>query len=248
MKKLYTILLAFTLIQSSFAQESTKQPKTPAGGRPNIPSDLVFEFGFNMLNNRPEDIKTKFFGSRTFNIYYQYPFAVGGKSSGFTLNPGIGIGTDRFAFDKGSNLFNNPVVGPESSVFKPAKEVFGTDIILEKNIAKTTYVEVPIDLTYHVNRTNYSKGFRVSLGAKVGYLTNAQTVIKYNDKNKLTREVRDIQNFGLEKIRYGVTLKAGSPGFYAWGYLGLNNLFQDQKGPFKTEASQISFGLAFKLF
>jgi hypothetical protein len=52
----------------------------------------------------------------------------------------------------------------------------------------------------------------------------------------------------LEKIRYGVTLKAGSPGFYAWGYLGLNNLFQDQKGPFKTEASQISFGLAFKLF
>lgn len=248
MKKLYTLLLSFALLQASFAQDNSTSPKTPAGGRPNIPSDLSFEFGFNLLNNRPEDLKTKFFGSRSINVYYQYPVSIGGKSSGFTLNPGIGIGSDRYSFDKTSNLFNDPKIGPESSTFRPVSDVYGKDIKLEKNLAKTTYLEVPIDFTYHVNKKNYSKGFRVSLGGRVGYLIDASTRIKYTESTGLKREVQDSQNFGFEKLRYGISLKAGSPGFYAWSYFGLNSLFQENKGPFKTEAAQISFGLAFKVF
>lgn len=248
MKKLYTLLLSFALLQASFAQDNSTTSKIPAGGRPNIPSDLSFEFGFNLLNNRPEDLKTKFFGSRSMNVYYQFPVSLGGKSSGFTLNPGIGIGSDRYSFDKNSNLFNNPLVGPESSIFRPVTDVYGKDIKIERNLATTTYLEVPIDFTYHVNKTNYSKGFRVSLGGRVGYLIDATTRIKYTEKTGLKREVQDSQNFGFEKLRYGISLKAGSPGFYAWSYFGLNSLFQENKGPFKTQAAQISFGLAFKVF
>lgn len=248
MKKIYTLLLAFTLISSSFAQEVTKKSKTPAGGRPNIPSDLTFEFGFNRLNNRPEDLKTKFLGSRSVNIYYQYPFALGGNASGFTINPGFGIGIDRYSFENTSNLFNNPLVGPESSTFLPISDIYAKDIQLERNLFSTTYLEVPIDFTYHLNKTNYSKGFRVSLGGKVGYLLDATTRIRYTETTGLKRDIRDTQNFGMEKIRYGLSLKAGSPGFYAWGYFGLNSLFQQNAGPSSTEATHISFGLAFKVF
>ena len=79
MKKIYTLLLAFALIQGAFAQDSlqvAKKSKTPIGGRPNIPSDLKFEFGFNQLNNKSEDLSMRFFASRTFNVYYQYPVSI----------------------------------------------------------------------------------------------------------------------------------------------------------------------------
>lgn len=248
MKKIYTFFLVFALIQSIFAQEATKKTKIPAGGRPNIPSDLTIEFGFNRLNNRPEDFKTRFFGSRSVNIYYQYPFALGGSASGFTVNPGFGIGIDRYSFENTSNLFNNPSVGAESSTFRPVSDIYGKDIQMERNLFSNTYVEVPIDFTYYLNKTNYSKGFRISLGGRVGYLLDATTRIRYTETTGLKRDIRDSQNFGMEQIRYGLSLKAGSPGFYAWSYFGLNSLFQQNAGPSSTDATHISFGLAFKVF
>lgn len=223
-------------------------PKTPIGGRPNIPSDLVFEFGFNQLNNRPEALETSFFGSRTFNVYLQRPIPVGGKLSGITINPGIGIGTDKLAFNNDENLFNNPLLGPESSILREVEDVYGDDIVVYTNVVATNYVDVPLDITYHLNKTNYAKGFRFSVGGKVGYLYNAHTKNKFEDSDGLRRKIKDSQNYGFEKFRYGVSVKAGSPGFYAWGYFGLNDLFQSGKGPFATQASQINFGIAINVF
>ena len=61
-------LLAFTL--NAQAQDSAPtSPKTPIGGRPNIPNDLSIEFGLNQLTNRPADLTLNLFGSRTFNVY-----------------------------------------------------------------------------------------------------------------------------------------------------------------------------------
>lgn len=248
MKKLFIVLLAFSIGPFALAQETVQKPKVPVGGRPNIPADLVVEFGFNVLNNRPEDMSTGFFGSRTLNIYYQYPISVFGANSGFTLDPGFGIGTDKLAFNDEMNLFNDPSKGPESSDFLELIDVFGDDISVDKNVFSLNYFEVPLDLTYHVNRNNYTKGFRVSVGGKVGFLYNAHSKIKYTDEDGLTRKIKDSQNYGLEKLRYGLTLKAGSPGFYAWSYFGLNRLFQEGQGPAANQSQQISFGIAVNLF
>lgn len=248
MKKIYTFLIAFALIHSTFAQETIKLPKTPIGGRPNIQSDLVFEFGFNQLNNRPEALGIKFFGSRTFNVYYQHPIPVGGKTSGITINPGFGVGTDKLAFEKNENLFNNPLLGPESSILKEVKDVYGDDIVISNNVLATNYVEIPLDITYHLNKTNYSKGFRISVGGKIGYLYNAHTKINYEDSDGLKRKLKDSQNYGVEEFRYGVSIKAGSPGFYVWSYFGLNDLFKAGLGPFGTQANQINFGVAINVF
>ncbi len=248
MKKIYTFLIAFALIHPTFAQETIKLPKTPIGGRPNIPSDLVFEFGFNLLNNRPETLGTNFFGSRTFNVYYKHPIPVGGKTSGITISPGFGIGTDKLSFSKDENLFNNPLLGPKSSILREVADVYGDDIVVSGNVVATNYVEIPLDITYHLNKSNYAKGFRFSVGGKVGYLYNAHTKTKFEDSDKLSRKIKDTQDFGFEKVRYGISVKAGSPGFYVWGYFGLNDLFKPGLGPFATQASQINFGIAINVF
>jgi len=251
MKKIYTFLLAFLLIQGAFAQDSlqiAKKPKTPIGGRPNIPSDLKFEFGFNQLNNRSEDLGISFFASRTFNVYYQYPVSIFGDASGFTMDIGLGLGTDKYAFKDDQTLYNNPTAGPESSVLKDIKDVLGDDINISKNVVAANYFDIPLDFTYHFNKTNYSKGFKVSVGGKFGYLHESHTKVKYEDANSLKRQVKDSQNYGFEKFRYGLSFKAGSPGFYVWSYFGLNQVFQKGLGPNATQATQVNFGVAVNVF
>jgi hypothetical protein len=245
MKKIYTVLFTLVLFHSAFAQE---EPKTPIGGRPNIPSDLTFEFGFNQLNNRPEDMSLNFFQSRTFNVYFQHPIKIFGETSGMTINPGFGIGTDKYAFSDNKNLFQNELVGPESSELLDISEVYGDNIDIKTNTFAANYFDFPLDFTYHINKTNHSEGFRFSIGGKFGVLYEAHSKIKYEDVERLKRKVKDSQNYGLEKFRYGLTFKAGSPSFYTWFYYGLNNTFQKGKGPFATQANQLNFGIAVSVF
>lgn len=248
MKKLFTLILALLSFQLVLAQESETKPKSPIGGRPNIPNDLNIEFGFNLLTNRPADIETNFFGSRTFNVSYQFPIKILGEKSGFTLNPGIGIGTDKYQFGDDKNLFINPTLGAESSRLIDVTDVYGDNIRINKNNFSANYLEIPLDLRYHINKNNYSKSFRFSVGGKVGFLYEAHSKIKYESDAFDTRKVKDSQNYGLEKIRYAISIKAGSPGFYVWGNFYLNDVWQAGRGPFATEASQINFGLAISVF
>ncbi|MCU0401129.1 MAG: PorT family protein [Algoriphagus sp.] len=247
MKKLLTI----ALISLSFlanAQETEKKPKTPIGGRPNIPNDLNIEFGFNQLTNRPADLSLNFFGSRSFHIYYQVPIKIFGEKSGFTVNPGFGVGSEKFSFQDEKNLFRNATLGPESSELKTVKSVYGNSITVSKNTFAANYFEVPVDLVYHFNKNSYSKSFRVSIGGKIGYLYNAHTKIGYESATAGEVKIKSSENFGLEKLRYGVSLKAGSPGFYVWSNIYLNGMWQADRGPFNTEASQVNFGIAVSVF
>ena len=248
MKKI--LALAFlALALNSQAQDSDNQaPKTPIGGRPNIPNDLIVEFGWTQLTNRPADLAINFLGSRSFNIYYQKPFHLFGENSGFVLSPGIGISTTKFAFKNEENIFRSPTLGAESSVMKDVKSVFGTDIEVKTNTLATNYVEVPVDFQYNFNKNDYSKSFRLSLGARIGFLYQSQTKIGFDSPNSGKVKVKQAENYGLEKMRYGLHLKAGSPGFNVWTTYYLNPMWQADRGPFNNKASQVSFGIAVGLF
>lgn len=248
MKKLFTLSLAILAFQFVQAQESENKPKTPIGGRPNIPSDLNFEFGFNQLTNRPENIGIDFIGSRTFNVSYQFPIQLFGKGSGFTLNPGFGIGSDKLEFISNENLFINSALGANSSKLTDVTDVYGENIVIKTNNFAANYFEIPIDLRYHLNKNNYSKSFRFSVGGKVGFLYEAHTKVKYESAAYDKRKIKDSQNYGVEKLRYAISVKAGSPGFYVWGNFYLNDMWEAGRGPYATEASQINFGVAVSVF
>lgn len=248
MKKILTLaILAFAL--NAQAQESDSQsPKTPIGGRPNIPNDLTVEFGWTQLTNRPADIALNFLGSRSFSVYYQKPFKIFGEESGFVLSPGIGIASNKFSFKNEQNLFRSSTLGAESSVLKDVKSVYGTSIEVKTNNLAVNYLEIPIDLQYNVNKKDYSKSFRVSLGARVGLLYQSHTKIGYDSPTTGSVKIKQSENYGLEKIRYGIHLKAGSPGFNVWTTYYLNPMWKANRGPFTTEASQVSFGIGLGLF
>ncbi len=247
MKRLPLILiLNIVSLSLLFAQEE-KRERTPIGGRPDIKGDLFLDFGFNRLNNIPDELGTNFFSSRTFNVSYQYPINIG-EETGFTFNPGIGIGTDKMAFRDNRTLFNNPALGPESSQILEIEEVYGENISVSTNKVSANYIDIPLEFRYHFNKRDYSKSFRIAVGGKVGYLLNAQTKIQYTDEENLTRKIKDRQSFGFSPLRYGVYTRIGFPGFNIWGYYGLNQVFQGENGPFRTQANQINFGISAALF
>ncbi len=229
--------MSFTL----FAQE---RERVPVGGRPNVKGDLFIDFGFNTLNNKPDELKTNFFPSRTANIYYQYPFRLFGENSGVTFNPGLGLGLDKLEFKDDRNLFLDAETG--TTELLDVKEVYGQNIDISKNNFAMNYIDVPLEIRYHFNKSNYDKGFRVTLGGKVGFLFDSQTKIAYTDENGVQRKIKDKQSYGLNPIRYGVYTKLGFSGFNFWGYYGLNDVFES--GPFDTKAKQISFGVSVALF
>jgi hypothetical protein len=245
MKRLTLLFIVGLITFSVSAQERTK---TPIGGRPDVKGDLIIDFGFNTLNNKPDDLSTRFLPSRTFNVYYQVPINIFGTGSGFTFNPGIGIGTDKLAFKDDQTLFNNPILGSESSQLLKISDVYGDNISVSTNNLSLTYFDIPLELRYHFNRSNYQKSMKVAIGGKAGFLLNSQTKIAYEDSDDLARKIKDRQTFGIAPIRYGVYTRLGFPGFNFWGYYGLNKVFQKGKGPFATEATQLNFGFSVALF
>jgi len=244
MKRLTLILLTFIFSLNLAAQE--KDP-TLKKGRPNVKGDLFLDFGFNFLNNHPEDLDTRFFPSRVANIYYQYPIHLG-ENSGITFNPGIGLGLDKLAFKRDSTLINNPALGNNSSQLVGIKTLYGNDVRIDVNNMAINYIDIPLEFRYHVNKTNYDKGFRFALGGKVGILYNAHTKVEITDAAGLTRKIKIRQDYGLNPIRYGVYARVGLPGFNLWSYYGLNKVFKDGQGPFGTEATQFNLGLSVALF
>ncbi|WP_200974184.1 porin family protein [Echinicola sp. 20G] len=245
MKRLIIILLVFVLPISLFAQES--KTTNPIQGRPDIKGDLFLDLGFNILNNRPEDLSTKFFASKTANIYFQRPINLGEKS-GWTLNPGIGLGLDKLAFKDNMTLINDPDKGTNSSQLVDIDDVYGEGISVDKNTMALNYVDIPVEIRYHFNKSDYNEGFRIALGGKVGMLYEAHTKIKLTDSDGVNRKIKDSQEFGLNKFRYGVYTRVGLSGFNLWAYYGLNDVFKSGQGPYETESTQFNFGMSVALF
>ncbi|GGF19422.1 porin family protein [Echinicola rosea] len=246
MKRLIPILFVFVLPLSVYAQK--KEAINPLKGRPDLKGDLFLDFGFNMLtNNDAAEMSRRFFPSKTVNIYFQRPINLGEKS-GFTLNPGIGFGLDKLAFKNDLMLVNDPDKGTNASKLVEVEDVYGEGISVNKNTTALNYIDVPIELRYHFNRSDYQQGFRIALGGKVGVLYEAHTKVKYTDADGLEQKVKTSGDLGLNKFRYGVYTRVGLGGFNLWAYYGLNEVFKTGQGPYETEAKQFNFGMSVALF
>jgi len=62
----------------------------------NLPPGLQSKLLSVLQNNEVANMDMGFWGSKVLNIYYQYPFQLG--NSGFSINPGIGVGTEKYDF------------------------------------------------------------------------------------------------------------------------------------------------------
>ncbi len=214
-------------------------------GRPDLPGDFIFELGLTSLIDPPEEMQMNLWGSKTFNVYYQYPVQFGG--SRFYIFPGIGISTQKYKFkdnvtlaydtDNDGNRFVEVV--PLDSIYDKAS--------YKKSKIGTSYADFIIELRWISRKNNPRKSIKVAAGGKIGYKFESKTKVKYVQygEKKIAKQKED---FNLSDLRYGVYCKLGYSSFNAYFYYSLSPLFDADKGPSNTATNPLEFGLSLTVF
>ena len=235
-----SLLMLFSLFFISFSLFAQEKPRKAA--RPNIPGSFMIDFGFNRALNKPSNFKQGFLGSRTLNLYYQYPIRIG--RSKFSFNPGIGASMERWKF---TNLFvladttkdsnDNFLLYPGSPFFKGIK----------KSTLIANYVEIPIEFRFDTAPEDIARSFNVAIGGRIGYLFDSKMKVKFKEDGE-TKILKDKQNLGLNQLRYGVYTRIGVGAFNIFGFYNLSPLFEKDKGPDKTIMNNYTVGISINGF
>lgn len=253
-----TLLVIVALFMSStvvFAQEATPKNNKATrasklvqekAGRPDIPGDLMIEFGFNWVRDHIPGNDFNTWGSRTFNAYYLYEKNIG--ESAFSFHPGIGIGTDKFAFENDVTLgYGLDSLGSREVQFVPLDSVYGIGTSYKKSQISANYIDIPLEIRWRSRKYDPKSSLKITLGGKVGFLFDSKTKVKYSEYGE-TKKSKQKEKFEMNTIRYGAYAKIGYGGFSAFYYYSISDLFKKDKGPMSTTMYPMTFGLSLALF
>ena len=231
-------LILLVLIAGSVnAQTPTKTKK-----RPNIPGSFIVDFGLNGTQGSPDLWKTGLLGSRTVNLYYQYPLRFG--RSKFSFNPGIGFSFERFKWKNNTPvILHNPVESnPDEQIekyeFTLASSRFGPNNG-KKITLNNSYLEVPIELRFDTKPEDISRSFNFAFGARGGWMFDSFMKVKYKDEGQ-KKKLKDHQEWGFTQLRYGVYTRIGIGGFNFFVFYNLTPLFQKGKGPTNDDFNEVT--------
>ncbi|MDN5200660.1 outer membrane beta-barrel protein [Fulvivirgaceae bacterium BMA10] len=239
--------LSFTTSTFAFENDNDKDKgKKKKVASPDLPGALLIDIGFNFLNDNPEELDIGFWGSKTVNFYYYYDIPIG--KSGFSFNPGFGLGLDKFSFDNSVTIVSeiNADNQQREIVVKQLSELLPNTEIKKTKLA-ANYFDIPLELRFNLNKNNHERGIRFAVGGKVGFLLKSHTKIKYKEDGDV-KISKQKENFGLNKIRYGAHARIGIGGFGFYGYYSLSELFQSNEGPLQTTTAPLNFGITFAGF
>ena len=251
MKKSISFIFAFLLVFNAFAggddKEKSDKSEKKNVGLPNLPGSLFFEFGWNVLtNNSTKDMENDWWGSRAVNVYYTHDIQLG--KSKFSFNPGLGLGFENIAFKNNRTLVNvngmSKLIDASTLEFQQTGETgkvadFGS---IKKSKLALTYLDIPLEFRYSAAGIHSKTGFKMALGAKVGYLLNSHTKVVTGSNT-----IKNKEDFNLEDWRYGVYTRIGYGWFNLFYYQNLSKLFKKDKFT-EGNAATATFGISLDLF
>lgn len=241
-------LIATMLFFSTYGQDLPDNSGTSrvkkSSGKPNIPGNFVVELGFNQPFDKDSLFSLGFWGSRTFNAYYQYDIRI--LQSKFSFVPGIGLSLERFKL-KNLHRLAYPTVGTEKVLsLIPAYEELPE---VKKSMIVANYIDVPLELRFSTRPDDPARSFKASVGGRIGYLYDAFNKIKYKEEGE-TKVIKDKQNFNLSRIRYGAFAKVGGGNFSVFAYYNFVPVFEEGEGPLpeKTVMKNFTVGISLSGF
>jgi hypothetical protein len=253
MRKITFLFILFTAIVTyTQAQEKTKKVY-----RPDIPGSFLIDFGFNFGLSKPQNFNQGFWGSRTLNIYYQYPVKLGNNH--FSYNPGIGFAFERFKFTNHNTLFTAPASDGTYTLDDPTLGSSGISTLQNAGIKKSMLVAnyfdiIPVEIRFDTKPKDLSSSFNIAVGVRVGALIESHTKIKYS-QNGVNAVYKDKQQHGLNPFRYGIYTRVGAGNFNFFWFYNLSTYFATNKGPHvsqldasSTTMNTMTFGISLNGF
>lgn len=250
MKKNAITFLFLLLTGLAFAQEVAEQKKP----KPNLPGTFLIDLGINQGIGEPSTFDQAFWGSRTVNIYYQYPIRIG--RSKFSFNPGIGVSLERWKFKNGATLLDTTELVSFPNGAAAADQVEQYNLLsptrvfpelADKSMFITNYLEIPLEFRFDTSPEDLNRSFNVAIGGRVGYLFDAFTKVKYQDRGEVVKNKNKLNN-GLNQFRYGVYTRIGLGGFSLFCFYNLSDMFEKGKGPMGTTMNTFTTGISINGF
>ncbi len=225
MKKIALFVFSSLLLNSLFAQDSTKtikKKKDPINltGRAN--DHFMLQLGVTNWAGKPDSITTKGF-SKSFNVYFMFDFP-------FKTNPklsmafGPGISSDHIIFSK-------TYVGIKDATSTLRFTDQSDTNHFKKTKLNTTYLEAPIEFRYTANPLNSDKSFKWAVGVKVGTMISAHTRNRVlqnksgNTLNDYTMKEKSKRFFNTTRL-IG-TARVGLGHFSLYGSYQVTTLFKE---------------------
>lgn len=242
----FIALLAFTVPAAAQVSEPGAESAyaTPRTGQPNIPGTFVLELGINNALDAPERFDLGLWGSRSLNVYYTHELRL--FKSKFSLVPGIGLSLERFKFKNGATLGYD--AEDSLKLLLPAETAITGE---RKSQLITNFIDIPVELRFTSNPDDPNRAFKIAVGGRVGYLYDAFTKMKYKEDGE-TKQLKDKQNFNLNRFRYGVYGKLGIGNFSLFGYYNLTPLFEEGEGLYEGNVANdfqtVTVGISLSAF
>jgi len=250
MKSFLNTLLFVLLATAAFAQYETVT-KTK---RPSIPGTFLVDLGVNRALNAGSTWKQGLWGSRTVNVYYQYPIRFG--RSKFSFNPGVGLSMERWKFTDGAMLIDTTELVSFPNGAAAAEQVEQYNLLrasrvypelAKKSMFVTNYLEIPLEFRFDTKPEDIARSLNIAIGGRFGMRLNSFTKVKYKDGGE-TVKVKDKQSFGLNDFRYGVYTRFGVGGFSWFAFYNLSEMFEKGKGPLGSDINTMTFGISINGF
>ncbi len=240
--RFYLLIILFLVFGNVSAQIDSINSDNKVETNFNIPGYLKLNFGFTFLSDADASMDTDIFPSRSLDIYYSKPFFLG---ENFSFNPGLGISNNKLSFS--NDIILSEVIDSDG------EEQIIIDTLSfspEKNSLKGTYLILPIDLKYYFGSGKYDKRrFFIGIGGEVGLLLNSSTKVKQKINNTINH-TKIKKDFGLNDLKYGVSVQLGIGNFNVYYKKYFSNLFGDNSLPmYITKNPTINkFGISFSIF
>ena len=199
------------------------------------------EFGFNgylsdfwSTSLDPEDYYLDLNTAKSNNWNIMLPNINIGIKRHFGLVTGIGLNFNKYRFDG-----NNSIVKDENGVIGPSYP--DPDISYTRSKLSTTYAILPVLLEIQIP---VSHGNTINIGAGVigAVKLGSHTKVVYYTGGKQKEKSRD--DFSLNVLRYGTTVRLGYDFVQLYGTCYLSPLFEKGKGP---ELYPFEIGIAFTI-
>lgn len=235
MRTYFIILLLQIITLTAYAQEA-KESKFVQ--RPDLPGKLMLDYGYNFVQNNPSEFGTKPIQSKSVGLHYVREFF---PVNNVSVSIGAGFGFEKLAF-LNDKILTYETIG-DNRELRFVNSVFNT----KKSKIAMTYVQIPVDIRFYPGGEGQGSRFFVGAGGYIGYLIDAHNKINYNSKNVKTEKQKG--DFGLNKLRYGVTAKLGFDSIHLIAKYDLSELFDSNTRPLsKGNANVWSVGIAIDTF
>jgi hypothetical protein len=235
------LIIALTLIISSLSLAQDAKKIT----RPDLPGSFIIEFGLNTAQgSTPTNFDQGIWGSRTLNLYYQYPVRL--WKSKFSFNPSIGLSFERYKF---SNNYTLPrIANPEGRYdLVPVTDTY-SNVSVNKSMLVMNYLDfMPIELRFDTKPEDLNRSVHVAAGLRLGLLFDSHTKIVYSEGGE-EKTIKDKQKFGLNTFRYGFYGRVGIGNFSIFGNYTITPVFETAKAPSNSTMSTMTIGISLSGF